>query len=83
MSVMMELTVTLEFACCGCEQPVSVTVHCSGKGLDQDPETTLAAVKVPCPTCGQINQLYFEPSGAVRSVRPYPCFRAALEPSIN
>jgi hypothetical protein len=83
MSVMMELNVTLEFACCGCEQPVSVTVHCSGKGLYRDAEGTLAAVNVPCPTCGQVNQLFFEPSGTVRSVRPYTCFRVVPEPSVN
>ena len=27
----------------------------------------VAAVNVPCPTCGQINQLCFEPNGTVRS----------------
>ncbi len=80
---MMELTVNLEFACCGCEQPVGVTVQCSGKGLYPEGEGALAAVKIPCPTCGQINQLCFEPSGAVRSVRPYPCFRVVPEPSVN
>jgi hypothetical protein len=80
---MMELNVTLEFACCMCEQPVTVTVQCSGTGLFQDAEGTLAAVNVPCPTCGQINQPFFEPSGTVRSVRPYTCFRVVPEPSIN
>ena len=80
---MMELNVTLEFACCGCEQPVTVTVHCSGKGLSQVEGRTLAAVNVPCPTCGQLNQLFFEPSGRVRSVRPYTCIRVVPEPSVN
>ena len=80
---MMELNVTLEFACCLCEQPVPVTVQCSGTGLFRDAEGTLAAVNVPCPTCGQVNQLFFEPSGTVRSVRPYTCFRVVPEPSVN
>jgi hypothetical protein len=80
---MMELNVTLEFACCGCEQPVTVTVHCSGKGLGQPEADKLAAVTVPCPTCGQLNQLFFEPSGQVRSVRPYACIRVVPEPSVN
>jgi hypothetical protein len=80
---MMELNVTLEFACCGCEQPVTVTVHCTGNGLCRDDGGTLAAVNVPCPTCGQVNQLFFEPSGRVRSVRPYTCFRVVPEPSVN
>jgi len=83
MSVMMELNVTLEFACCTCEQPVSVTVQCSGKGLMQEAGGTLAAVNVPCPTCGQINLLFFEPSGRVLTVRPYTCFRVMPEPSVN
>jgi hypothetical protein len=80
---MMELNVTLEFACCGCDQPVGVTVQCSGKGLYPYAGGSLAAVNVPCPSCGQINQLYFEPSGTVRSVRPYTCFRVVPEPSVN
>jgi hypothetical protein len=81
--VMMELNVTLDFACCGCQQPVTVTVHCSGKGLCQKEEGTLAAVNVPCPSCGQVNQLFFEPNGTVRSVRPYTCIRVVPEPSPN
>jgi hypothetical protein len=80
---MMELNVTLEFACHACEQSMSVTVQCSGKGLLQEAGGALAAVNVPCPTCGQINQLFFEPSGRVRSVRPYTCFRLMPEPSVN
>jgi len=83
MSVMMELNVTLAFACCGCEQPMNVTVQCSGKGLMQEVDGALAAVNVPCPNCGQINQLFFEPSGRVRSVRLYTCFRLVPEPSVN
>jgi hypothetical protein len=81
-SVMMELNVTLEFACCVCEQSVTVKVQCSGKGLYQD-HSPVAAVNVPCPTCGQINQLLFEPNGTVRSVNPYRCFRVLPQPSIN
>jgi len=83
MSVMMKLNVTLEFACCACEQTVGVTVQCSGNGLRQDAAGTLATVNVPCPTCGQVNQLFFEPSGRVRSVRLYTCIRVVPEPSVN
>ena len=36
----------------------------------------MAAVNVPCPTCGQINQLFFEPTGTVRAVEPYPAAAA-------
>jgi len=80
---MKELTATLEFACCGCEETVRVTVHCSGPDLRRGKVRSLASVNVPCPTCGQINQLVFEPGGQVRSVRPYTCFRVLPEPSLN
>jgi hypothetical protein len=81
---MMELNLTLDFACCRCGQPVSVQVQCSGDGLMMpERQGRLAAVNVPCPTCGQINQLFFDPTGAVRSVRPYACIRIVPEPSVN
>jgi len=79
----MDLQVTLEFACCGCDQLVNVTVQCSGKGLTEGAGRTVAAVIVPCPGCGQVNQLFFEPSGTVRRVRPYVCYRPVPEPSVN
>jgi phage FluMu protein Com len=61
---------------------VQVTVRCSGPGL-ADAEV-VATVSVPCPDCGCINQLSFEPDGTVRSVVPasrgyYP----VPEPSAN
>ena len=68
----------------GCEQSVNVTVQCSGQGLAGEAARPELAVNVPCPTCGQVNQLLFEPSGAVRAVRPFPCFRFFVpEPSVN
>jgi hypothetical protein len=81
--VIMELTVTLDFACCGCAGPVSVTLHCTGKGLAGDQAHTVARVNVPCPDCGQINQLFFEPTGQVRTVKPYPGPRPLPTPSLN
>ena len=80
---MQKLTSTLEFACCSCPQTVRVTVQCSGPDLGRFGGTSLASVKIPCPTCGQVNQLVFEPCGQVRSVRPYTCFRVVPEPSLN
>jgi phage FluMu protein Com len=74
--------VTMDFACCGCGHAVSVTVTCSGKGLYAAADL-VAAVNVPCPTCGQVNQLHFEPSGTVRTVAPYPARRHLPEPSMN
>ena len=80
---MQKLTASLEFACCGCPQAVRVTVQCSGPNLGRMGGTTLASVRIPCPTCGQVNQLVFEPCGRVRSVRPYTSFRVVPEPSLN
>jgi hypothetical protein len=79
---MLELKVTLEFACCGCQQKVHVTVKCEGKGLAEGPRA-VAAVNVPCPTCGSVSELYFEPSGTVRAVKPYTAPRRIPEPSLN
>jgi hypothetical protein len=80
---MMDLQLTLDFACCGCDESVSVTVRCQGKGLMGGAVQSVAAVNVPCPTCGQVNQLFFEPSGAVRTVRPYAGARSVPGPSVN
>jgi hypothetical protein len=80
MARMTELNVTFEFACCDCERAVTVTVRCTGEGLEREAST--ATVNVPCPTCGQTNQLEFEPNGTVRSVRLY-CRRPVPTFSIN
>jgi hypothetical protein len=80
---MQEILVTLDFTCCGCGKPVGVTLQCKGKGLASDAAGTVAAVNVPCPTCGQVNELFFEPRGRVRSVRPYPTARPLPQPSLN
>jgi phage FluMu protein Com len=79
---MMELQVILDFACCACQEPVSVTVRCAGKGL-ASAGRSVAAVTVPCPTCHAVNQLYFEPNGTVRSVTPLAGPRPLPEPSLN
>jgi phage FluMu protein Com len=81
--VIMELMVTLDFACCGCEDQVSVTVHCSGKGLYGDQAHCVAAVQVACPHCDMVNQLFFEPSGQVRNVAPYRAAWPMPQPSVN
>jgi hypothetical protein len=79
---MMEVEVTLDFACCVCRKPVNVLVKCSGKGLAAGPRA-VAAVAVPCPNCGLVNQLSFQPDGTVRSVAPYRSPRPLPEPSMN
>jgi hypothetical protein len=82
MNIMMELRVTLDFACCTCARAVGVTLKCEGKGLAEGP-STVAAVNVPCPNCGMINELYFEPSGTVHAVAPYRAPRQMPVPSLN
>lgn len=79
---MMELKVTLDFACCGCQETVSVTLKCAGKGLN-NAGRSVATVPVPCPTCQTVNQLYFEPNGTVRAVTRASRPRPLPEPSIN
>ena len=81
---MVELKLVLDFACCTCEGPVSVTVKCAGKGLAAGGRT-VAAVSVPCPHCYSVNEIYFEPSGTVRDVHPCRAPRGVLQimPSMN
>ena len=79
---MLELQVILDFACCGCQGPLSVTVKCAGKGLAPT-SRAVASCTVPCPTCGTFNQLLFEPNGTVRAVRHLAAPRPLPEPSIN
>ncbi len=80
---MMELEVILDFACWSCRHDLGVTLKCAGKGLALGSQG-LARVKVPCPTCGSINQLYFEPlSGTVHHVAPFWDTCPVPEPSLN
>jgi hypothetical protein len=79
---MMELKVILDFACCGCGEPVSVTLKCTGQGLTNT-SRTVTTVSVPCPTCSSVNQLYFEPNGTIHAVSPARCPRPLPEPSVN
>ncbi len=79
---MIELQTTLEFSCCSCSEPVSVTVKCAGKGLWQGARA-VANVKVPCPNCGQVIRVWFEPSGLIREIALDGSLRAKLQPSMN
>jgi hypothetical protein len=79
---MNQVEVILDFACCICDHPVSVTVNCSGKGLEAE-SPPVAAAYVPCPNCGYVNQLSFEPNGTVRDVVPHRGLRWLPEPSRN
>ena len=79
---MMELQLVLDFACCSCNHALSVTLKCSGKGLAAGGRS-VAAVKVPCPTCNGMNELYFEPNGRIHAVTPCREFCRVPEPSVN
>jgi hypothetical protein len=80
---MMELQLSLDFDCCACDDPVTVTVHCTGKGLTDEHKGVVASVNIPCPACGQSNQVYFEKCGKVREVRPCYSPRPLPTPSVN
>jgi hypothetical protein len=75
--------VTLDFQCCGCGGPVSVTLRCEGRGMQGEAARQVAALPVACPGCGQENELFFEPRGRVRGVRPYAGRPGLPEPSLN
>ena len=62
--------------------PISLAYGEQGK-YSRAEESPVATVNVPCPTCGMVNQLLFETSGTVRSVRPYKMPGHRLEPSLN
>jgi hypothetical protein len=79
---MTELRVNLDFACHACLQPVGVTVQCAGDHLNREAKV-LATVAVPCPCCGHVNKLLFEPNGTVHSVGPLHAPRRLPEPSAN
>ncbi len=80
-----DIQLTLDFSCCACGESMSVMVQCCGKGFDIETETeaSVASTSVPCPACGQVNQLFFDPTGAIRAVKPFRCFRPLPVPSIN
>jgi hypothetical protein len=82
MNFMVALQVVLDFVCYFCDHNVGVTLKCEGKGLVEE-ERPVASVNVPCPTCGLVNQLLFEPSGTVRGVAAYRTPHHMLEPSLN
>jgi len=71
---LLALHVSLDFACTVCRHDIGVTLRCEGAGLNSS--NPIAAVKVPCPTCGAINQVCFSPDGTLHQVeRDRPRYR--------
>ena len=78
---MRELTIDLDFTCCLCQNPLGVTLQCGGKGMYQG---GIASVAIPCPSCGDMNEIYFTPlDGSLHGVRPARKFKLIPEPSLN
>jgi hypothetical protein len=80
---MIELEVCLNFDCCYCNHPVSVTLHCTGEGLANKNRPNTASLRIQCPTCGMINDVLFEPTGRLHRVKPSCRQRPMPEPSFN
>ena len=79
---MTELQVILDFTCCACQEPLSVTVKCAGTGLALAGRS-IARVHVPCPGCSTTLCVDFEPNGTIRGVDRQVMPRLTREPSLN
>lgn len=82
LSFMLEVDVRLDFNCCCCGHSMGVTLKCEGKGLMHGMHAVVS-VKVPCPTCGNTNRIYFTPGGTLHNVVPERRRFEILEPSYN
>jgi hypothetical protein len=73
----------LDFACWHCQHPVGVTLQCTGSGVrTSKAKKSPRSVKIPCPTCGGVNQLHFNLDGAIHEVEPVGV-RSVPAPSMN
>lgn len=76
---MVELEVRLDFRCACCGHPMGVTLRCAGRGLRDNP---LTSIGVPCPTCRRHLRIDFRPDGTLQAVMPAQDM-AIPEPSWN
>lgn len=74
------MDIDLNFTCCECSRPVTLTVNCQGGGAAT---TTVASVKIPCPTCGCIIRVAFTPDGTLHHVAAQAHLLRFAEPSLN
>lgn len=56
---MLQVEVMLDWECCECGASMGATLRCEGKGLAD--AGAKAFVKVPCPSCHEVNQVVFTP----------------------
>jgi hypothetical protein len=75
------LQVSIDFVCCLCGNPVGAILRCEGAGLAAD--KPIASVKIPCPTCGGGNQVFFSPDGTLHRVERERLRYHLPEPSQN
>lgn len=62
---------------------MGVTLKCSGSGLAPG-HNGMATVKVPCPNCQNINQLFFTPDDeTLHDVKPVRTSLRMPQPSLN
>ena len=79
---MLEVELRFDFACCLCGNNMGVTLHCAGPGLAPG-QSKMAAIKAPCPTCGDNNLITFTTDGRLHHVRPDPHRLLIPAPSYN
>lgn len=76
---MLELQVRFDFRCACCGNPMGVTLKCAGRGLRDNPSTSIG---VPCPTCRRNVRIRFRPDGTLLEVAAF-VESALTEPSWN
>lgn len=80
---MLELQLAFDFQCCACGKDIGVTLKCAGNALATTRHGR-ATVKVPCPSCQEINQLCFALDGTLYDVQSEESGRREVpEPSCN
>ena len=57
---MTQLELSLDFVCQECSGNVGLSVQCRGRGLEGGSDA-VSAVRVPCPNCQCILEVYFRP----------------------
>jgi hypothetical protein len=75
------MDIDLNFTCCECGRPVALTVNCQGDAAAAT--TTVASVRIPCPSCGTIIRVAFAPDGTLHHVVAQAQLLRWAEPSLN